>query len=230
MEPTNMGLFGQDMVFQECSVRFHGSGREGINKLQAFSLPTCQKETNHLDVIDHHSPLDVTVGNPWIRCQQDMGEAFSPLCETIFMLWSPLLWLNRNIVKSCQTLATCEIPCLKQTLAMPEIEGLPTGGLTLAPWQTKKRPTSLGRPTHAYHVGWKQQWDPYRMNQLLAPGLHGPSVHRKPYGSGSKNRYQNGTLVSGNMDQNLRTPPCLILSHSHMLRVLSKFGLPELTK
>ena len=36
------------------------------------------------------------------------------------------------------------------------------------------------------------------------------------YGCGSKNRYQNGTLVSGNMDQNLRNPSCLILIHSHI--------------
>ena len=38
----------------------------------------------------------------------------------------------------------------------------------------------------------------------------------KPNGCGSKNRYQNGTLVSGNMDQNLRNPSCLILSHIQM--------------
>ena len=37
----------------------------------------------------------------------------------------------------------------------------------------------------------------------------------KSFGSGSKNRYQNGTLLSGNMDQNLRNPPCSILSHTH---------------
>ena len=37
-------------------------------------------------------------------------------------------------------------------------------------------------------------------------------------GCGSKNRYQNGTLVSGNMDQNLRTPSCLILSHTQIPR------------
>ena len=36
------------------------------------------------------------------------------------------------------------------------------------------------------------------------------------YGCGSKIRYQNGTLVSGNMDQHLRNPSCLILSHTHM--------------
>ena len=33
---------------------------------------------------------------------------------------------------------------------------------------------------------------------------------------------QNGRLVSGNMDQHLRNPPCLILSHSH-LRSLAKW-------
>ena len=31
-----------------------------------------------------------------------------------------------------------------------------------------------------------------------------------------KNRYQNGTLVSGNMDQNPRNTSCLILSHTHI--------------
>ena len=36
------------------------------------------------------------------------------------------------------------------------------------------------------------------------------------HGCGSKNWYQNGTLVSGNMDQNLRNPSCLILSHTHI--------------
>ena len=33
---------------------------------------------------------------------------------------------------------------------------------------------------------------------------------------GSKNRYQNGTLLGGNMDQNLRNPSCLILSHTQI--------------
>ena len=32
-----------------------------------------------------------------------------------------------------------------------------------------------------------------------------------------KKRYQTGTLVSGNMDQNLRNPSCLILSHTHIM-------------
>ena len=31
----------------------------------------------------------------------------------------------------------------------------------------------------------------------------------------AQNRYQNGTLVSGSMDQNLRNPSCLMLSHTH---------------
>ena len=35
-------------------------------------------------------------------------------------------------------------------------------------------------------------------------------------GCGSKNRYQNGTLVTGNMDQNPRNPSSLILSHTHL--------------
>ena len=36
-----------------------------------------------------------------------------------------------------------------------------------------------------------------------------PTLH----GCGSKKRYQHGTLVGGNMDQNLRFPSCLMLSH-----------------
>ena len=39
---------------------------------------------------------------------------------------------------------------------------------------------------------------------------------RHTNGSGSKNRYRNGTLVSGNMDQNPRNPYRLILSHSQI--------------
>ena len=39
----------------------------------------------------------------------------------------------------------------------------------------------------------------------------------KPGGCGSRNRYQNGTLASGNMDQNLRNPSCLILSHAQVV-------------
>ena len=35
-----------------------------------------------------------------------------------------------------------------------------------------------------------------------------------PFGSGSKNRYQNGTRVSGDMDQNMRNPSCLPVSHT----------------
>ena len=41
------------------------------------------------------------------------------------------------------------------------------------------------------------------------------AVARLWRGCGSKNRYQNGTLVSGNMDQTLRNPSCLILSNIH---------------
>ena len=35
-----------------------------------------------------------------------------------------------------------------------------------------------------------------------------------PVGCGSKNRYQNGTLVIGNVEQNLRNPSWLILSYT----------------
>ena len=41
-----------------------------------------------------------------------------------------------------------------------------------------------------------------------------------PCGWGSKTLSQTGTLVSGNMDQNLRNPSCLILSHTHVERIL----------
>ena len=40
--------------------------------------------------------------------------------------------------------------------------------------------------------------------------------HVHSYGYGSKNRYQNETLVSGNMDQNLRNPSSFLLSHCHI--------------
>ena len=45
-----------------------------------------------------------------------------------------------------------------------------------------------------------------------------------PYGCGSKNRYPtlNETLVCANMDQNLRNPSCLILSHTHIKDHLKK--------
>ena len=45
---------------------------------------------------------------------------------------------------------------------------------------------------------------------------------KEPLGCGSKKRYQNRTLVSGNMDQDLRSPSCLILSHTHF-----SFSRPE---
>ena len=39
---------------------------------------------------------------------------------------------------------------------------------------------------------------------------------------------QNGTLVSGNMDQNLRNPSCLILSHTQMFQFLGFMCFPGL--
>ena len=45
-----------------------------------------------------------------------------------------------------------------------------------------------------------------------------PLGWNKQIGCGSKNRYQNGTLVSGNTDQNLGDPSCLILSHTQLNR------------
>ena len=38
----------------------------------------------------------------------------------------------------------------------------------------------------------------------------------RTFGCGSKTGAKNGTLVSGNIDQNLRNPSCLILSHTHL--------------
>ena len=58
---------------------------------------------------------------------------------------------------------------------------------------------------------------PKKMCSVSGPGPLGSPMNEAPYGCGSKNRYQNGTLVSGNMDQNLRSPSCLILSHTHMV-------------
>ena len=56
---------------------------------------------------------------------------------------------------------------------------------------------------------------------------HSPQLKRDlegrslpPFGCGSKERCQNGTLVRGNMDQNPRNPSCLILSHSHLTQVI----------
>ena len=60
----------------------------------------------------------------------------------------------------------------------------------------------------------------YKLSRLT-PKPRGSNRHEKPMGvhittviylsgCGSKNRYQNGTLASGNMDQNLRNPSSLI--------------------
>ena len=65
-------------------------------------------------------------------------------------------------------------------------------------------------------VGWTLSEPPWRWplfrtvscKALMVPVVRWPS-DRRPTGScgcGSKNRYQNGTLVSGNMDQPLRNP------------------------
>ena len=73
-------------------------------------------------------------------------------------------------------------------------------------------------------------------------GLPGKSgsffrVQSPSYASGdfskvtSKNRYPNGTLASGNMDQNLRNLSWLILSHTLILsndpRLIILFGVPQ---
>ena len=59
--------------------------------------------------------------------------------------------------------------------------------------RTRKRPKDLG-------VAYYRSLDP------LGEGI----------GCGSKSRYQNGTLVSGNMDQNLCNLSCSILSHTQL--------------
>ena len=46
------------------------------------------------------------------------------------------------------------------------------------------------------------------------------------YGCGSKMGTQNGTLVNRNMDQNLRSPGGLILTHTHMAVVVKTNGIP----
>ena len=48
-----------------------------------------------------------------------------------------------------------------------------------------------------------------RIPNLLPAASHGCVAQKKK-------KYQNGTLVSGNMDQNLRNPSCLILSHTQI--------------
>ena len=60
-------------------------------------------------------------------------------------------------------------------------------------------------------------------NASKTPFVSLMSIHIQVYlcGCGSKNRYQNGTLVSRNMDQNLRNPSCLILSHTHVIKHLN---------
>ena len=46
-------------------------------------------------------------------------------------------------------------------------------------------------------------------------------------GCGSNNRYQNGNLVSANMDQDLRNPACLILSHTRIVGLEKVIRLPK---
>ena len=65
----------------------------------------------------------------------------------------------------------------------------------------------------------RRQADAKYANNVQITSTHGcedRSTDDGPFGCGSKNRYQNGTLVSGNMDQTLSNPPCLILSHGHL--------------
>ena len=61
----------------------------------------------------------------------------------------------------------------------------------------------------------KPRTPPYKqgfihLDSTLYHPCHGPN------GCGSKNRYQNGNLVSGHMHQNLLNPSCLTLSHPQM--------------
>ena len=57
-------------------------------------------------------------------------------------------------------------------------------------------------------------YGPLKMQHLSENMMPTPDRIGYQGGCGSKNRCQNGTLVSGNMDQNLRNPSCLFLSHS----------------
>ena len=65
--------------------------------------------------------------------------------------------------------------------------------------------------------------DEHNINIMLEKGplLQGV-VWRYENGCGSKNRYQNGTLVNGNMNQNPRNPSCSILSHTQMKRLIQQ--------
>ena len=68
-----------------------------------------------------------------------------------------------------------------------------------------------------------------RFPQIFGCGYPVPLVNITIGGCGSKNRYQNGTLVSGVMEQNLRNPPWLILSHAQVANGCSstpKMGSP----
>ena len=68
-----------------------------------------------------------------------------------------------------------------------------------------------------FQKNWRGSQFNHRATAGFSPCFHqaSPNGHRfrflffypQPRGSGSKNQYQNGTLVSGNMDQNLRFAP-----------------------
>ena len=73
----------------------------------------------------------------------------------------------------------------------------------------------------------KRRWISCKSGERRALALrHSGSKYLgcQAYGCGSKNRYQNGTLVSGNMNQNLRDPSFFILSHTHMDPFLEPFS------
>ena len=56
-------------------------------------------------------------------------------------------------------------------------------------------------------------------SQVSTKGLANIELHVSRYGCGSKIRAQNGTVVKGNVDRNLRSPGGLILTHTHMFKV-----------
>ena len=62
------------------------------------------------------------------------------------------------------------------------------------------------------HLAWPKRWFSICFSRPL----------RTKMAAAQQTGTQNGSLVSGNMDQNLRNPPCLILSHSQMRKYLNQ--------
>ena len=95
-----------------------------------------------------------------------------------------------------------------------------------------------GKDTSAFHRTTSNRAPPTPCSaQAAADSRHCPplfrtnSSHRKQltWLRLKKPPYQNRTLVSGNMDQNLRNPSCLILSYTHMLKIMGFQSPPQVT-